>query len=216
MYSHDTAAYEARKEYYKGAEADFNKIIRLYLNHLQNSNRSVKNLYDTRSTFLISKLRSINKYIFDPNSDYIMKAMFANMFFKTENISYRAYAYDSETRRVSGSNLHNAYVNAQKFNVEDIVRSAEHLVRTSSTQRGTLASKYDISYSKGAIVIQSKSDYSKKVFITLHKNGGEIKGEFSGPSSTDTNFKKEIIQDFLMFVLPDTYEQVGKTLESKD
>ena len=216
MYSHDSAAIKARAEYYKGAEADFSKIINLYTNHLKNSSRTTKSVYDSRSTFLISKLRSIGKYIFDPNSDYIMRAMFSNMIFKTENISYRAYSYDSVTGRTSGSNLRNAYVNAQKFNVEDIVRSAEYLVRTSKTQRDAVNAKYDVSFDRGTIRIQQRGDYSKSITIALSKKNGEIKGVFGGNSVNDNDFKRNIIQDFLMYILPDTYEQVGKTLETTD
>lgn len=210
MYSHNQLAQEARTEYYKGAKADFSKIIDLYSRHLKNSSKSVKGVYDSRSTFLISKLNSIRKYIFDPNSDYIMRAMFSNMVFKTENISYRAYSYDETSGRVSGSNLHNAYVNAQKFNVEDIVRSAEHLIRTSKVHKGEITSKYKVSYSNGSISIK-KGD--QEVFVNLFKDGSEIKGTFDGPASSNNTLKKEIIQDFLMYIVPDTYEQVGKTLE---
>jgi hypothetical protein len=70
--------------------------------------------------------------------------MFANMFFKTEPISYRVYSYDVDRQEVLGSNLRSSFINAQKFNVEDIVRSATYLIKTSPFHRQNLLSKYDV------------------------------------------------------------------------
>jgi hypothetical protein len=143
--------------------------------------------------------------------------MFANMFFKTEPISYRVYSYDTDRQEVLGSNLRSSFVNAQKFNVEDIVRSSTYLIKTSPFHRQNILSKYDIRRSSDykSIVITDKSDYNKSVTVSLRKESGKyIQGGFGQNNPELNEFKKQIIEDLLMFVVPDTYEQVGKSMEN--
>lgn len=206
---------EIRAEYYKGAKADVSKIIDAYLIWNKQLTKSIKNVYNERSTFLNSKLRSIQHYLFNENSDDLIRSMFFGMFFKTEPISYRTYSFNVDTGQITGSNLRSTFVNAQKFNVEDIVRSTAYLTRTSPTHRNNLRAKYNVSYSKGAMTISAKNDSSKYLQVTLNKsNNAGVTGEFLGNASDD--FKKEVIEDFLMFVVPDTYRQIGQSMESAD
>lgn len=206
---------EIRAEYYKGAKADVSKIIDAYLIWNKQLTKSIKNVYNERSTFLNSKLRSIQHYLFNENSDDLIRSMFFGMFFKTEPISYRTYSFNSDTGQITGSNLRSSFVNAQKFNVEDIVRSTAYLTRTSPTHRNNLRAKYNVSYSKGAMTISAKNDSSKYLQVTLNKsNNAGVTGEFLGNASDD--FKKEVIEDFLMFIVPDTYQQIGQSMESAD
>ena len=207
---------EMRAEYYKGAKADVSKIIDAYIVWNKQLTTSIKNVYNERSTFLNSKLRSIQHYLFDSNSDPLIKSMFFGMFFKTEPISYRTYSFNVDTGQITGSNLRSSFVNAQKFNVEDIVRSTAYLTKTSTTHRDNLRANYDISYSKGAMIISGKgSNSSQYVQVTLKKNSNSgVTGEFLGNASDE--FKKNVIEDFLMFVVPDTYRQIGQSMESAD
>lgn len=211
------APIEVRREYRDGDLARINWIIDQYLLRNQKVTKSIGSLYNDRTTFLNSKLKSIAHYIFDPTADQTISSMFANMFFKTEPISYRTYSYDPETKQITGSNLRSSFVNAQKFNVEDIVRSSTYLIRTSLAHRQNLLGKYDINYYRGNITITSKSDRSKSVTLSLTQQRNHYaEGKFGDNSRNLIDFKKDIIKDFLMFVVPDTYEQVGRSMEADD
>ena len=206
-----------REEYRKGFSADIQSIIDKYLSDKKNNDAGVRSLYSDRNTFLNGKLKSISHYLFNSNVDDVIRAMFANMFFKTEPISYRVYSYDLDRQEVLGSNLRSSFVNAQKFNVEDIVRSSTYLIKTSPFHRQNLTSKYDIRRSSDykSIVITDKSDYKNSVTVTLTKERNKyIQGHFEQSNPELNDFKKQIIEDFLMFVVPDTYEQVGKSMEN--
>ena len=66
------------------------------------------------------------------------------------------------------------------------------------------------------MIISGKgSNSSQYVQITLKKNSNSgVTGEFLGNASDE--FKKNVIEDFLMFVVPDTYRQIGQSMESAD
>ena len=206
-----------RDEYYKGAKADISKLITAYIAANKQLGGSTKNIYSDRTTFLNSKLKSIQKHIFGDDSDALIKTMFANMLFKTEPISYRTYSFDADKGEITGSNLKSSFINAQKFNVEDIVRSVTYLTKTSPSHKaGLLNGQYKVDYNKGIITISGTVDGKREylnVTLTKERNKGAT-GEFIGNASD--KFKKQVIKDFLMFIVPDTYEQIGKSIESDD
>ena len=216
LYDNSEEAQKARKEYRNGAEADIEWIIDQYLLRNKKINNTITNIYSDRTTFLNGKLKSIAHYLFNSDADNTIKAMFANMFFKTEPISYRTYSYDVDKGQIVGSNLRSSFINAQKFNVEDIVRSVTYLTRTSPSHKANLNALYNIIYNKdGSVTIANKNDYNEYVTIRLNKGADKyVKGSFDG--SGNTEFKKNVIKDFLMFIVPDTYEQVGKSIEKDD
>lgn len=207
------APVKIRQEYRKGKKADISFIIDEYLKSRNIANTSTKSNYSDYTTFLHGKLRSIAYYLFNENSDDTLKAMFANMFFKTEPISYRTYSYDPDTRQIAGSNLRSTFINAQKFNVEDIVRSTTYLVKTSSSHRNNLLSNYQIRRTGNTISIWIDNDPSISLTVSLEKRGYKyVKGIFGGNATDD--FKKQVIKDFLMFIVPDNYIQVGQSIEN--
>lgn len=134
------------------------------------------------------------------------------MFFKTENTSYRVYRFDGDS--FSGSNLKGSFINAQKFNFEDKVRGVSYLVNSSIAQKNRLNGSYNISNVNGAIRIANKNDSSEYMDVALYKKDNAVTGSIIGNYSN--TFVKDVIRDFLMFVLPDTYEQVGRMTESSD
>ena len=207
---------EIRKEYQRGFSANIQSIIDQYLSEKKKSDTGIRSLYSDRNTFLNGKLKSISHYLFDPNVDGVIRAMFANMFFKTEPISYRVYSYDLDRQEVLGSNLRSSFVNAQKFNVEDIVRSSTYLIKTSPFHKANLTSKYRFNRNnKGAITITDLTDNTKSVTVTLTKVSNKyVQGFFDQNDPGLNDFKKKIIEDLLMIVVPDTYEQVGKSMEN--
>ena len=210
------APIKVRKEYRKGFAADIDWIIEQYILRNKQLKDTTRNVYNDRTTFLNGKLRSIQNYIFGTHDDNI-RSMFANMFFKTEPISYRTYSYDLDSKRVTGSNLRSTFINAQKFNVEDIVRSSIYLIKTSPSHKANLLNKYNLNYERGAIVVSKKSDPSQTVKLILDKKPNHyVEASFGDDSANLLNFKKDLIQDFLMFIIPDTYEQVGKSIEKSD
>ena len=216
LYDNSEEAQKARKEYRNGSAADIEWIIDQYLLRNKKVNNTVTNIYSDRTTFLNGKLKSIAHYLFNSGADSTIEAMFANMFFKTEPISYRTYSYDTDKGQIVGSNLRSSFINAQKFNVEDIVRSVTYLTRTSPSHKANLNALYNIIYNKdGSVTITNKNDYNEYVTIRLNKGADKyVKGSFDGPGNTE--FKKNVIKDFLMFIVPDTYEQVGKSMEKDD
>lgn len=207
-----------RKEYRKGFSADIEWIIDQYLSAKKKTDTGVRSLYSDRNTFLNGKLKSIGHYLFNnKNEDDVIQAMFANMFFKTEPISYRVYSYDVDRQEVLGSNLRSSFVNAQKFNVEDIVRSSVYLIKTSPFHKQNILSKYDIRWSNDhrSIVITDRNDYKNSITVSLKSESNKyVQGAFGQSNPELNDFKKGVIEDLLMLVVPDTYEQVGKSMEN--
>lgn len=211
--------YEADKEirdmYYSGFEADVSEIIEAYLTRNKNVKDTIRNTYDDRTTFLTSKLKSIQKYIFDPDADLTIQSMFANMLFKTEPISYRTYAYDQEKKEIVGSNLRSSFINSQKFNVEDLVRSTAYLTKTSVSHKNNLRSRYEFSNVPNGIEIVDINNRNNRITVSLRKGDDKgVQGSFSGQVSEE--FKRNLIKDLLMFVVPDTYVQIGQSIEGSD
>ena len=99
------------QEYYTGASIDLGKLISAYLTVLQKNKQSSNAAYfDMRQTFLLSKLRGLNRFIFNnkglANSEMgkLLLDDMKSMFFKTEAVSYRGYAYDNELGKLIGKN----------------------------------------------------------------------------------------------------------------
>ena len=121
LYSPGTFSDELRDTYFNGLNIDLNGLIDEYVSKLSNSNIPI---LEEHRTFLLSKLKGIQKFIYQNDIDPVLKNMFTQMFFKTEPVSYRAYTFDNDSRSFKGKNLKSTLTNIQRYQLEDAIRGA--------------------------------------------------------------------------------------------
>jgi len=207
LFSTDIFSDEAKQTYYDGLNIDLHTLIDEYINQLSNPTNKIP---PDHRTFLLSKLRGIQKFIYSTDIEPVLKNMFTQMFFKTENVSYRAYTFDNDLQSFRGSNLRSNIVNTQRYQLEDAIRGAVYLLKTNIDRAFKLKEKYNIVVDDKGIHLSSIRDTMNISFI--NKNG---KLQFSiDPRSNafSQQFVENLISDILSIIIPDTYMRVGVQL----
>lgn len=209
LYSPDLFSNESRETYFNGLDVDLNALIDQYIKKLVDPKSKID---DQHRTFLISKLRGIQKFVYGDNISSIVRDMFTQMFFKTESISYRAYSFDNDSNTFKGKNLASTIVNTQRYQLEDAIRGAIYLLRTNKDLAEKLRSKYNITVDNDGIHL---GNIRNQMYITFKRAGGnpEIKFDADPRQNAYTQqFLESVISDFLSIIIPDTYMRVGQQL----
>ena len=201
LYSPKSFNEAARKTYYDGLDINMSALIDDYIKLLTDPSST---LPENHRNFLISKLRGIQKYIYQSELDRDIKDMFTQMFFKTEPTSYRVYSYDSELEEMSGRNLASNVSNNQKFALEDAIRGATYFLRTNSAAKKVLKDTYNIKVSGGNITITIPNT-NESIEFKLAKN----KNRFIYSGNISDEHLSQLVLDVLGTLVPDTYKSVG-------
>ena len=202
LYSPKNFDANKRTTYYNGLDIDMDGLIDDYIRILTDP-KTKSALPEEHRNFLLSKLRGIQKYIYQSNLDKDIKDMFTQMFFKTEPTSYRVYTYDSEIDQLSGRNLATTISNNQKYALEDTIRGAAYLLRTNSAAKKALKDKYNIRMNGTSIVLTYNNE-DVAFTPTRNNNGFTISNK-----KLNADFVNNLVLDILGILIPDTYEQVG-------
>jgi hypothetical protein len=134
MYYPKDSLIKARKELRKGDNADMGVMISAYLQYLKDyKERSTSQYYNQHISYLIGKLESIRKYIFNSELDDELKSVFKQMFVKNVRMRYMGYGYDYSTERVEGKDLQSSAINTQTYALLDTMSSAIYRFRTQSS-----------------------------------------------------------------------------------
>lgn len=209
LYSPKSFNENTRKTYYDGLAIDMNGIIEDYIQLLANPNST---LPENHRNFLISKLRGIQKYIYQSELDQDIKDMFTQMFFKTEPTSYRAYTYDPDLEEMSGRNLASNISNNQKYALEDAIRGAAYLLRTNSTAKKELKDAYKIKASGSKVTLVLNEIANQTITFDLGKN----RNKFVCSGNISNKQLNKLVLDVLGIIIPDTYESVGIQIDGED
>ena len=193
--------------YYNGVDVDLNGLISSYIKELQNPRTS---LPEDHRSFLIGKLKGIQKYIYNSNIEQDIKNMFTQMFFKTEAIQYRAYSYDQEANGIKGSNLKETLSNSQRYQLEDAIRGAVRLLNTNDGIKRELRDTYNLNIQDGQFTL---SNGTNNMIITYSNKNNKFDFQVDGLYTDE--FAERAISDFLSIVIPDTYKQVGLQINGK-
>ena len=207
LFSTDIFSDEAKQTYYNGLNIDLHTLIDEYISQLSNP---INKIPQDHRTFLLSKLRGIQKFIYSTDIEPVLKNMFTQMFFKTENVSYRAYTFDNDSQSFRGSNLRSNIVNTQRYQLEDAIRGAVYLLKTNIDRAFKLKEKYNIVVDDRGIHLSSIRDTMNISFA--NKNG---KLQFSADARSNAfsqQFIENLISDILSIIIPDTYMRVGVQL----
>lgn len=199
---------ELTDSYFDGVNIKLDAIIEKYIAELRKPDNK---LSDDHKSFLIGKLRGIQKFIYQSNIDNEVKDMFTQMFFKTEPIQYRAYSFSDSTQGFSGSNLKESLNNAQRYQLEDSIRGAIRLIKTTDSIKKSLKDKYNIDWQNGVITISSGDN-----LLTLSYKYNSHGFTFIPGGSYSQEFAESAISDILSIVVPDTYMQVGLQLDGNN
>lgn len=207
LFSTDIFSDEAKQTYYDGLNIDLHTLIDEYINQLSNPTNKIP---PDHRTFLLSKLRGIQKFIYSTDIEPVLKNMFTQMFFKTESVSYRAYTFDNDLQSFRGNNLRSNIINTQRYQLEDAIRGAVYLLKTNIDRAFKLKEKYNIVVDDKGIHLSSIRDTMNISFT--NKNG---KLSFSIDNRTNAfsqQFVENLISDILSVIIPDTYMRVGVQL----
>ena len=207
LYSPASFSPDVRDSYFNGLNINMSKLIQEYINALLSKNNT---LPAEHKTFLISKLRGIQKYIYDSRFEPIIKNMFTQMFFKTETVSYRAYSYDEDSRAVQARSLTSHFSDIQKLQLEDAIQGAAHLLRSNGTLKKKIKDKYRVQINNGVISLSDGSG-NKAEIVVINKNN---KLSYKCKSGSD-HFVSQIISDVLFMTVPDTYVPVARQIDGK-
>lgn len=209
---------ELSQQYYNGANIDLGKLISAYLTILQGNKQSSNAAYfDMRQTFLLSKLRGLNRFIFN-NKDLANSEMgklllddMKSMFFKTEAVSYRGYAYDNELGKLIGRNLRSNFISTQKFQLADAIRGAVNFLKNDSTEQEALRKKYNIKVTGSSV---SFSNGDENLIIMVNGNLKKNNHSFTYHGNASNIFVEELVGDVMQYIIPDNYYRVGSQMES--
>lgn len=175
--------------------------------HLQSAKRnSGTSLDEYRQSYLFNKLRSIKKYLLNPKTPNYIKNMFVQLFLKTEDSNYRVYNFNKDTDQFEGHSLKTNLYLTQQYAFEDIIKGGiKQLFESSSNVFATnLLSKYDVSYTSGALTIEKKTDNGTRgpqmSIVCDNNNVANAKFSVSNP---------ELLAEFMLdaygYYIPDTY-----------
>ena len=201
-----TGLKDLSKELSKGAKINMSHVLERYINWVTDTS----NVDPKRKTYLISKLRSIKKNIYDSNINQDIKDMFTNMFFKNVPITYFAYSYDISKGGLTGENLKNSLANIQKYRLQDVIASSIAVFRKNPQEFNSILKTYGITDDKkGTITIHPDNLSSEATITYKYKNGRYV---FETNDDLDEGLTKEIIQNLLSYVLPDDYLDIAQQI----
>lgn len=224
LYHAEGELLKIRKDLLKGTQVDLSVFIDAYINYLQSASQNVGNTssyFDTHRTYLIGKLRGIQKYIFNSQMDKELKDIFNHMFFKNVQMSYVAYSYDPLNDKFKGTDLKASAINQQTYGLLGTIASSIYNYRTNpglfqriigNTLYQGIKPKYTIKEENGNVL---KNDRTGQCTITY--NGCEFT---FGPNNIQTTFEfqefKDIFFDLFGYILPDNYVSVGKQINGEN
>jgi len=197
------------KELKKGAQMDMSNVLTQYIDWVSN----VSNVNDRRKTYLISKLRSIKKNIYESDIDQDIKDMFTAMFFKNVPITYVSYQLDPTTNLIEGKNLRDSLVNIQKYRLQDVIASSIAVFRKDPNKFKKLLTDYNI-VDDGKGKITFTTDEGDEATISYEYNNGRY--TFRTSDDLDEATTKKIIQDLVSYVLPDDYQRISEQINSQN
>lgn len=204
-------------EYYKGVNINLGEIIEDYLGRTTKVENQVDALFDLRQTFLTSKLRGLNKFIFN-NSELTKTEKgkelindMKSMFFKTEAVSYRGYEFNDERGKLIGRNLRSGFISNQKFQLQDSLRGGINLLRTDSAERERIKNDFGINLTSNKITFRNGSEQFMITYSGDLKKGFNFK-LFGNPSK---QFIEGLVSDLMAYIIPDTYSEVGLQVDGK-
>ena len=209
LYHPDKVLLQERKKLLRGTKVDMADLIQKYIEYLERENSSVDSVssfYETHRTYLIGKLKGIQKFIFDENVnlDKELRDIFNNMFFKNVQMSYVAYTYDPIKNDFTGTDLKASVINAQTYALSGSVASAIYQYK-----------------------VNGKGPNHKYEIITDNRRFGEIKIRYAGKefgfkqaskesSGIITDFEfaefKDLFFDLFGYLLPDNYVEIGRQI----
>lgn len=211
LYSPEIFTDQSRETYFDGLNIDLNSLIDQYIAKLSDPRNKID---DNHRTFLISKLRGIQKFVYGEDINPIIKNMFTQMFFKTESISYRAYAFDSDSNTFKGKNLASTIVNTQRYQLEDAIRGAVYLLTSNTDLAEKLRDKYNVVIDEEHATI-FLSNMRNQIAITFGRVKGNPEIKFAveqNQTSYTQAFLESAVSDFLSILIPDTYMRIGQQL----
>lgn len=190
-------------ELYKGNDMQLNKVISQYIDYI-NQNR----IDSSYKTFLINKLRGINKYIFNNSVDPAIKSMFIAQFNKTVPVKYRSYQYDFYNGGIGGRNLREQLINVQSFNLQDSIKSAVKVFTDDPEYFQKILDKYNIEIDVPNRII---SFLGGKYIIEFDgtDTGKGVKYSFTKTGNLDPKELRDIASDLISFMIPDDFEKIG-------
>lgn len=206
---------ELTEQYFFGNNIDLGSIINAYLNSLTGKKPTFNASYfDMRQTFLIGKLRGLNKFIFNnkklanDSMGQLLLSDMKSMFFKTEAVSYRGYTVDRDSNRFVGKNLRSNFISTQKARLADAIRGATNFLKTDAEEQEKLISKYSIKTTNSSV---SYKRGNENLTITLSKR--KIGHGFIIYGNASPQFISDLVNDIIQYVIPDTYYRVGQQME---
>jgi len=206
---------ELAEQYFSGNNIDLGSIIDSYLKSLSGKKQTFNASYfDMRQTFLIGKLRGLNKFIFgnkklanDPMGQLLLSDM-KSMFFKTEAVSYRGYTIDRDSNRFVGKNLRSNFISTQKARLADTIRGAANFLKTDAEEQSQLINKYNIKTTNSSV---SYKKGNENLIVNLSKR--KVGHGFTIYGNASPQFISDLANDILQYIIPDTYYRVGQQME---
>lgn len=202
MYHPTGALIEARKELRKGDNADMGVMISDYLQYLEGyKERSTSQYYNQHISYLIGKLKSIRKYIFNSELDNELKSVFRQMFVKNVRMRYMGYSYDYSTERIEGTDLQSSAINTQTYALLDTMASAIYRFRTQSSSAFSEAlNNCSIIYKPG---FNTFTFLRGEHTITFTKS----KVSWDGNSEELTDILENVFEELTGYSLPENFKE---------
>lgn len=209
---------EVRNEIFKGDKMNLGKVIDAYIKYLKarSETRSINDFYEKHVTYLVSKLNSLKKYVFDEDSSTIdpaIRSIMKLMFLKNVQVGYRGYALDSQSHELTGKDLKANLINRQAYSLMDSVKSAVYKYK----QNKTLWKTFEEKWGKGENTIRSINGVTELTSESGHYFRFKTTTESISP---DTNFTfdeiKELIFDLFDYVIPEDYERIGSQVNPEN
>lgn len=202
MYHPTGALIEARKELRKGDNADMGVMISAYLQYLKGyKERSTSQYYNQHISYLIGKLESIRKYIFNSELDNELKSVFRQMFVKNVRMRYMGYGYDYSTERVEGTDLQSSAINTQTYALLDTMASAIYRFRTQSSSA--------FSEALGNCSITYKPGFNTFTFLRGEHTITFTKSKVSWDGNPDelTGILENVFEELTGYSLPENFKE---------
>lgn len=196
------------EELYKGDNMNLGKVINTYLSYLKS------NLVDSSyRTFLTNKLRGISHYIFNNDIDPAIKSMFKAQFNKTAAVKYRNYLLDFSNGGIRGRNLKEQLVNAQSFNIQDIIKNSINTYINDQDYFQKVLDAYNITVDPETNTISFYDGKFKIYAQTGYAN--DDKYNFSVEGNLTHDELQKLVSDLTSFWIPNEFEEVGISLRPK-
>lgn len=178
------------------------------------------NYFFNRKKFLETKMRGLQHFVFNGNEgteeEQFIRRCLINMFYKTESVAYRAYGYSQMDGDYRGQNLTNYVLNAQKFQLQDSITSALYTLKNSKMQAADLREKYDIKIKDSKMTLKVGDNVTLTLSYAYTDNDGYVVTDIQSDGNIYDDDYRNVIQDFLCYVVPDTYSQIKTSTANTD